>query len=181
MRYLQFYIAILPKTLAQACFCVLSPTLVAPSTTVRFSIPKMRGPCTEGGVRRYWGNPPNRSWSPKLPKIQISSKVTQVETTLGGGQNNSKEHIESNFEVPHRYIITLSKSIFDPQWGDFSKIRLGVEIGLGGHAWRCNMKSDIARVRNLIVSPHSAYNYFLTIPRETKSREISVMGGPNPE
>ena len=56
-------------------------------------------PVYRGGISHIWGFPKNGQNRPKLAKIHISPKVVYIETTLGGSQNNLKEHLDTVFKL----------------------------------------------------------------------------------
>ena len=93
-----------------------------------------------GGSRPYLGI--SRIW-PKSPKIAENPYIAQshiyVETTLGGGQTNPKEHLDNVFESSEHICTFWEKSIFGPHKYDFSKIRPQPDMGPGqiheGHGW----------------------------------------------
>jgi len=88
--------------------------MTLPSAVVRFLRSDMPSQYMRGWVGPYWGIPQNRQNSSKFRIFQISTKVTHIETTLCGGQNNLKEHPRNNFELLGDISWFCEKSVFDP-------------------------------------------------------------------
>ena len=96
-----------------------------------FSNLKCRAHIWEGGVGPFWGNPQKCQNRQKLRNFYISPKVTQIETTPDGGQNNLKEHLGNVFELTGDICPIWEKSDFRTHKRKFSKIALGPDMGPG--------------------------------------------------
>ena len=145
------------------------------------SISPIRNVCTvfEGrGSGHIGGTPQNIENRPKFPKIHISPKASGVQTTLGGGQTKSKESIENKFEANEPYLPPYRNRFLGPREAIFRKIACGPKWPMGP-GMGCDMKFEIRRQRYLIMYPLWQYNYYLTIPREKKTREISTQKCPS--
>ena len=169
-----------PKTFYPQRFCTPRVNMGVPSHMVRFPRFEMCAPYLRGGGsgHNYGGYPQNIENRPKFPKIHISPKASGVQTTLGGGQTKSKESIENKFEANEPYLPPYRNRFLGPREAIFRKIACGPKWPMGP-GMGCDMKFENRRQRYLIMYTLWQYNYYLTIPREKKSREISTQKCPS--